>query len=243
MIETVAQTGSTNSDLLGRLAAGETLPEGFWLRAVQQSAGRGRSGRNWLSAPGNLYTSTVVHLRAEDPPAHTLSLVAGLAVWDSLRAIIGDEHELFLKWPNDVLVRDAKIAGILLERSGDAVVVGIGVNVGYAPALPDRATSCIRAIEPGTRVGPPRMLDVLAVQMEAALIRWRSEGLASILQRWSLRAHPIGTALSVKDGDGMALTGSFAGLDDHGSLLLRLVSGEVRTIHAGDVSMIAKGPA
>ncbi len=80
MIETVATTGSTNADLVARLRAGESIPEGYWLRAETQTGGKGRSGRTWISPPGNLYTSTVVNLREGDPPPQTLALVIGLAV-------------------------------------------------------------------------------------------------------------------------------------------------------------------
>ncbi len=244
MIETVPETGSTNADLLARVSAGQPPAEGYWLRAERQSAGRGRSGRKWLSQEGNLYTSTVVHWRAGDPPAHTLSLVTGLAVYETLKHTLPSAAEIALKWPNDALVGGAKIAGILLERSGDVVIVGIGLNVTHAPSLPDRKTTAIH-VENGPNhasgpIGPKDALDQLSSRFTAELDRWRTEGLENLLQRWQARAFAIGTPISVKAPDEGVIEGSFAGLDGSGSLILRLASGAMRTIHAGDVSLIAR---
>lgn len=241
MIETVSETGSTNADLLTRLGGGQTIAEGYWLRAEQQSSGRGRNGRKWISAPGNLYTSTVVNLREDDPPAHTLSLVAGTAVWEMLRGQIGMDADLYLKWPNDILVQNAKIAGILLERTGTNVVVGIGVNIRFAPELDDRETTCIHGVTSGNEDGPDQILRYLTKEMAHALSLWRSDGLPDLFDRWTQRALPIGTRLSVNVGEGQQAHGTFWGLDEAGALLLRLANGEVRTIHAGDVSLIAEG--
>jgi BirA family biotin operon repressor/biotin-[acetyl-CoA-carboxylase] ligase len=241
LIETIAATGSTNADLIARLQAGERLAEGYWLRAEQQTAGRGRSGRRWHSAPGNLYTSTVVQLRADDPPAPSLSLVTGVAVWEMLRGEIGDAVDLLLKWPNDIQVGRAKIAGILLERVGDAVVVGIGVNIRYAPEVEGRETTCIHDLAPDNSNGPEDALPALANTFAEALSHWRRDRLPAMLERWSARAHPIGSRLSVHVEQSGQVEGSFAGLDASGSLLLRLANGEVRTIYAGDVSLIAEG--
>lgn len=240
MIETVAETGSTNADLLARLAAGEALAEGYWLRAERQSAGRGRSGRQWLSDPGNLYTSTVVHCRAGDPPAHTLSLVTGVAVYETLKAALPPGADIALKWPNDALVSGAKIAGILLERTGDSVVVGIGVNVASAPDVSGRKTTAIALENPKENNAPQYVLDQLVRRFSQELARWRNEGLPGLLERWQARAFPLGTPLSVHVEESV-LEGAFSGLDENGSLILRLASGAMRTIHAGDVSLIARG--
>ncbi len=241
MIETVEETGSTNADLLARLAAGEGVAEGHWLRAERQVAGRGRSGRAWVSEKGNLYTSTVVHLRAGDPPAHTLSLVTGLAVYETLKRELPQGAPLALKWPNDALVGGAKIAGILLERHQQAVVVGIGVNIAHSPDLPDRETTKIHSEKTSKNNGPPDVLYELKSRFSDEVARWREAGLATVLERWQARALPIGTPLSVNAGEGGAINGAYAGLDEGGSLIVRLASGAMRTIHAGDVSLIARG--
>jgi len=239
-IEVVEETGSTNTELLSRLAQGETIPECYWLRAERQTGGRGRLGRKWESPEGNLFCSTFVAVRESDPPPHTLSFVAGLAVADTLRRSLLPGTPMMLKWPNDALVRGDKIAGILLERCAAGVVAGIGVNVSSAPEIPGRHTTSILS-ENGKHGGSPRLvLSILADEFANRLSQWRQEPLAQTLDAWTSAAHPIGSDLTV--GSGVeAVTGAFAGLDEDGALLLRLANGAIRTIHAGDVSMISQG--
>lgn len=237
MIEVVDETGSTNADLLARLRAGECFPEGFWRLARRQSGGRGRSGRAWLSPSGNIYTSTVVNLGTIDPPAHTLSLVAGLAVWSFVSGGLSDlrRPKAKLKWPNDVLVDGAKIAGILLERHQDTIVVGIGVNLAHAPDVPGRKTTCLYDENSRYEADPEGALPHLMEYFASELSKWREFGAEALIQRWQAAAHPKGTTLTVHDPSGEQIFGTFDGLDVSGSLLLRDSDGKTRTIHAGDV--------
>ena len=140
MIQTVAETGSTNADLAARLRSGERVGEGDWLVADRQVAGRGRQGRPWSDGAGNFMGSTVVRPGPSDPPAHTLTLAVALAAYETVLPLLADPRALSIKWPNDLLLNGAKLSGILLEREGDAVVIGIGVNLAQAPELPDRPT-------------------------------------------------------------------------------------------------------
>src|SRR3546814_8652297 len=133
-IERIAQTGSTNADLLARLASGEHVGEGHWLVADRQTAGRGRLGRAWGDGLGNFMGSTVVHLTAGDPSPAGLSLVAGVALAKAV-ATLAPNVEARLKWPNDLLIDGVKCTGILLERAGDSIVIGMGVNLVSAPEL------------------------------------------------------------------------------------------------------------
>src|SRR5690606_17311029 len=132
LIQTVYETGSTNADLAARVRAGEALSEGFWLLADRQTGGRGRQGRAWENGAGNFMGSTLVWIGQDDPPARTLAFVAGLAVIEALRPHC---EGLRFKWPNDVLLGGAKLAGILLEAQSDAVIVGVGVNLAAAPTI------------------------------------------------------------------------------------------------------------
>ncbi|MFC0683791.1 biotin--[acetyl-CoA-carboxylase] ligase [Novosphingobium clariflavum] len=237
MIEVVEETASTNADLVRRLGAGESIDEGFWLRAVRQSAGRGRRGKAWSSPEGNLYASTVVARRAGDPPVHTLAFVAAVAVRDLIVSLLPGGTAIQLKWPNDVLVEGAKISGILLERRGDDVIVGIGINVVSAPELADRATTSIHSAK-GRIADAHGVLEILADAFAERLVQWRMEGLSATLNAWQQGAYPQGTALKVMlDGDG-EVTGTFAGLDPDGALRLRLADASLRVIHAGDVSLV-----
>jgi len=236
LIEIVAEIGSTNSALRARLAAGEGLHEGNWLIADCQTAGRGRAGRVWSGGLGNFMGSTVALVHAGDPPASTLALVAGVAVHAAVSASAPGLHDLQLKWPNDLLVGGAKLAGILLERQGDCVVVGIGVNLAEAPWLPDRETAALALL--GHRLDRDAFAQSLAEVWEAKLTRWHRGEWPALRAEWRARAHPEGTRLAAHDAVLGPITGGFAGLDPDGAALLRLADGTMRAIHAGDVDLI-----
>ena len=235
MIEVLSLTGSTNADLAARLTACEPVREGCWLIADRQNAGRGRLGRVWNDGLGNFMGSTQVAIDSHQPHAGSLALVAGLAVQAAVAPLVPPPHLPVLKWPNDVLIGGAKLAGILLERVGDAVVVGVGVNLAHAPDLPDRDTVAL------TRFGPAPHRDNFAVNLAKhfaeELRHWRTFGLEALVRRWQLVAHPVGTSLLVQDGTRAQLSGRFAGLDAQGALRLTLADGTCRTIHAGDVHL------
>jgi BirA family biotin operon repressor/biotin-[acetyl-CoA-carboxylase] ligase len=233
LIEIVRETGSTNADLAAGLARGEPVREGFWLIADRQTAGRGRQGREWRDGEGNFMGSTVVHLRAGDPPAQTLALVAGLALHDLLATRVS--QRLTLKWPNDLMAGSAKLAGILLERVGEAVVVGIGANLASAPLLADCRTVALPEL--GGECTRDDFAAALASHFAEDLERWRTYGLGPIVNRWNAAGHPVGTRLTAEDGEGGRLAGRFAGLTDDGALQLRLEDGRWRVIHAGETRL------
>lgn len=235
MIEVIPETGSTNTDLLARLAAAEAVPDGYWLIADRQSAGRGRQGRVWFDGSGNFMGSTVVHLRAGDPAAGTLALVAGLALHEVITARLAPPVRAELKWPNDVMIGRSKLAGILLERAGDAVVVGVGVNLSRAPEVDGRSV-CAMAY-----YGPAPDRDRFAADLSARFAQevalWRGAGLSGLLVRWTAAAHPIGTPLETGDPGSDPERGAFAGLTPDGALQLRLADDTCRVIHAGEVRL------
>lgn len=234
-IRTVAETGSTNADVLALAAGG--APDGLWLRAERQLAGRGRQGRDWSSPAGNLYVSTLVRLRPHDPPAATLALVAAVALAEAIRVLVPrDGPAVTIKWPNDLLLAGAKVSGILLERSGEAVVAGFGVNLAAHPDLPNRPTTSLAAH--GQAIEPATLADLLVDAFGRWLARWRSEGLAPVRAAWIAAAHPAGTALTARLPDGTAVDGLFDGLDLEGALILRLADGDRRVIHAADVFLL-----
>ena len=232
-IRSVAETGSTNTDMVALARTG--VEEGVWLRADRQTAGRGRQGRGWSSPVGNFSGSTLVRLRPTDPAAASLALVAAVALHETVAAV-HPADALRLKWPNDLLLGDAKLAGILLERSDDAVVVGIGVNLAHHPGLPERPTTSLSAWGASVAVEP--FAELLAATFARWLGRWRGEGLSVVRAGWLDRAHPVGTALTARLPDGGSVDGLFEGLDPDGALILRLASGERRVIHAGDVFLL-----
>ena len=231
MIEYVTQTGSTSADLAARLRAGEHVPEGHWLVADRQTAGRGRQGRIWTDGAGNFMGSCLVHLRLGDPAPASLALLAGLVLHEVLAPMLPAPHRAMLKWPNDLLIGGAKLAGILLEVQNSAVIVGIGVNLAQAPDIADRATVSLAAL--GVAPARDAFAQALARQFDLELERWRNFGLAPIVNRWLVAAHPPGTRLCA-DGQ----QGTFAGLSAEGNLQLRLADGATRTIHAGEVNLL-----
>ena len=233
-IQTVPQTISTNADLLA--LASTSSADGLWLRAEQQSGGRGRMGRDWVSPPGNLYVSTLVRLRQGDPAAATLGFVGALALYE-IAALYAPDAALQIKWPNDVTAGGAKLSGILLERTGDAVVIGIGVNLASHPDLSDRKTTSLAALT-GTAPDVTFFLEGLAEAFHRLLDQWRGGDLDQIIKRWRVHAHPVGTLLKVSLPDGDRLEGFYDGLSDDGALRLRLADGAVRVIHAGDVFLV-----
>ena len=215
--------------------AEQGVADGTWLRAGRQVGGRGRMGRSWESPSGNLYCSTLVRLRAGDPPAHLLALVAANAVHALVAPLCDGQARI--KWPNDVLVDGAKIAGILLERAGDAIVVGIGVNLVGHPTGLDRPVTSLAA--QGADIAEAgALLDRLAQLFGHWLAIWRAQGLEPVRAHWLLNAHPTGTAMRVVQPDGETIEGSFDTLDQQGMLILRLANGDTRAIHAGDILLI-----
>lgn len=224
----LASVGSTN-DVAARLA-GEDAPEGTFVWAREQTGGRGRRGRTWMSPPGNLYCSTVLRPACRANRAAELGFVAALAVAD----IVPRERKIRLKWPNDVLVDGGKIAGILLESSicqdgqVDHVVAGIGVNVGFAPELPDMRY-------PGAVLGGTveEAAGLLAGALARRMVQWRQAGFEQIRADWLTKAGPLGAAVDVRLGSEL-VSGRFAGLDRDGGLLLDTPAGP-RCIVSGEL--------
>ena len=217
------------------------MREGVWLVADRQTGGRGRHGRQWFDGAGNFMGSTVVPLRFGDPAPGTLALVAGLAVHavvaPLLETVVSASAALRLKWPNDLMIGRAKLAGVLLEREGDAVVIGIGVNLAVAPSLPDRET--VSLAELGVTAPRDDFARSLAQTFAQELERWRTYGLEPIVNRWLAAAHPIGTPLSVGMAGELPLQGTFAGLTSEGALQLRAADGTTHVIQSGEVSFAA----
>jgi len=205
--------------------------EGDWLVALEQSAGKGRQGRTWVSAAGNFSGSTIAALRPGDPLAATLSLAAGLALVEAIDVAI-PAQPLMLKWPNDAMLLGKKVAGILLERSGDRVAVGFGVNLASAPALTDRQAANFNG-----QVAPQAFAPLLAASFARLLGLWRTSDSAALARAWQERAHPVGTRLTVHLSKDEVIAGRFAGLDRDGALRLTLDDGSIEIVRAGDVSL------
>jgi BirA family transcriptional regulator, biotin operon repressor / biotin---[acetyl-CoA-carboxylase] ligase len=226
--------GSTNAEALALARAGERGP--LWITAQSQSAGRGRRGTAWVSPPGNLYATFLLTQPSAPEQAPQLSFVAALALHDAVVACaprLGPA--LKVKWPNDLLVGQAKLAGILIEGESNpvfAVAIGIGVNCAAHPSdVPYPATDLAAS---GALVVPAALLSELATAMQHRLVQWdRGRGFAAIRADWLKRAAGLGEILRVRLSAG-EMTGRFQGLDETGRLLLEQDSG-VSKITAGEV--------
>lgn len=136
-----------------------------------------------------------------------------------------------LKWPNDLLLGGDKLGGILLERAGERVVAGFGVNLGSAPSFPDRKAASLQAA-----IAPKAFAPLLAASLARALALWRSGASDALADAWLERAHPVGALLTVHTGADDRTSGRFDGLEPDGALRLRTDQG-VEIIRAGDVEL------
>ncbi|MCC7282460.1 MAG: biotin--[acetyl-CoA-carboxylase] ligase [Acetobacteraceae bacterium] len=226
---------STSDLARARAEAGE--PEGLAVLARRQTRARGSRGRGWSTPAGNLAISILLRPRLAARDAAGMSLLAGLALAEAVAEILPPGPTLALKWPNDVLLDGNKLAGILLESQGDGqggvawVIPGIGVNLAHAPVLPDRIAACLADHMPAPlpEVFARRLLDRLghwcAVQAQS--------GFAPVFAAWLGHAQKPGSPMSLKLGSDL-LSGSFAGLDADGSLLLEC-GGGLRRFSTGEV--------
>jgi BirA family biotin operon repressor/biotin-[acetyl-CoA-carboxylase] ligase len=221
--------GSTNDE--ARRLAESGAPHGTVVQADEQTAGRGRMARHWFSPPGNLYLSVVLRPDADNHRLAELGFVAALAVTDAVDLLLPRQVRASLKWPNDVLVRGGKIAGILLEQSAGAMIMGIGVNVLHAPdGVPYQVSTIVGSGGLATVEG---MQDHLLAALQQWLESWQRGGFEPIRVAWLERAHAPGTPLRVRLLD-QIVAGTFAGLAEDGALLLDTPQERLR-IMAGDV--------
>ena len=231
-LEVVEKTGSTNGDSIARAAAGERI-DGIVLIAEHQTAGRGRSGRSWSAAPRAQLTLSVGVGAADVPTAAWgwLPLVAGLAVVDAVKATAGVQAAL--KWPNDVLAGNGKLAGILTEVAGHAVVVGIGLNVTLrADDVSEPQVSSL--VDLG--VAEPNRTDLAAEllrQLGEWVSRWRA-GDQRLMDEYRTRCTTIGSPVRAVLPGGRELVGTALSVDDQGRLRIDTQS-EVVAVSAGDV--------
>ena len=257
-VEVADRTGSTNADLLARALAG--APEGMVLAAEEQSAGRGRMGRTWVAPPRAALTFSLLVRPSAVPPGRRgwLPLLAGVAVASAVTAVTGVQTRL--KWPNDVLAGPAKLGGILAEATGDAVVVGVGLNVSAEPGeLPPPGPGALAATS--LRIASsaaPQIAGSAAPQIAGSAAPAREPLLIAILagfERWyqawcqaggdpercGLRAEytqlsgTIGRRVRAELPGGHVLSGLAVGVDPDGRLLVRVSSGTVVPVAAGDV--------
>ncbi|MFL6710528.1 MAG: biotin--[acetyl-CoA-carboxylase] ligase [Massilia sp.] len=240
-IEVVAETGSTNADLMARAASGQL--HGPVLRiAEHQSAGRGRAGRSWLSSPGHSLTFSLAwHFAGPARRLAGLPLAVGVAVADALGALAVPVQ---LKWPNDIYKDGAKLAGILIESSNDSAgggggawtVIGIGLNLVMPEQLEAQIGRDAAAAPWLARMDRNVLMAALTDAIAATLLRFDAQGFAPFAARWNLLHAWTGRHVRIVDQGAVLQQGVAAGVDDTGRLLLDTDQGRV-AISAGDVSL------
>lgn len=227
----VARTPSTQD--LVRAAARRGAAEGYCCAAGEQSAGRGRDGRSWVAPPGSALLVSLL-LRRTSAVASAVPLAAGLAVADAVEGVSG--VACGLRWPNDVMARGRKLAGVLAETAGGACVLGIGVNLAVPGFPPGLAGVSLHELA-GRPVPWSAMLAELLPHLGRRLAQLEEGGVPALRGDWTERALGLGEPVAASDG-ARTVTGVAVGLDDDGALLLqRDDAGRLRLV-AGDVHML-----
>ena len=234
---------STNDEALARARAG--APSWTVVRAVAQSAGRGRRGRRFFSPPGNSFTSFVLRPRGPSARVAELALVAGLAVAEAIESVAPDLPRPLCKWPNDVLVAGRKVCGVLVEAASngglvDHAAVGIGINLVRHPGLAglagegggDLASLGARGVDRDSILAP------LAQRLKARFEHWQARGFAALRGDWLARAAGLGGRVAVDDGRG-GIEGRLVTVDDDGALVVMDDGGRRHRILSGSLAMAA----
>ena len=227
-------TGSTNLDARNFAKDADFGP--LWITAAQQDAGRGRNGRNWVSPKGNFYGSHLFPTEVEPNRRGLYSFVAALAVHDALSEL-HPAGNFDLKWPNDILLDGAKIAGLLLETGQTHhqawIVAGIGVNLNSHPSdTPYPATHLSGPL--GEDIGPVHFLKVLSKYFDLWRDKFEQAGFFPIRDAWLSRASKIPGKVTVRLPN-ESFNGEALDLGENGALHVRLSNGTIRQVHAGDV--------
>ncbi len=228
---------STNNEALRQAAGGDVGQ--LWITAQQQTQGKARRGRDWVSRRGNLYASLLLIDPAPVEALTALPLVVSLALHNAIVAAIpGTADQLRIKWPNDILLSGRKLSGILLETAPDphgrsAVVIGCGINCSDFPENPLYPATSLAA--QGFSIEPESLFPYLARAMAQGLKQWNEgRGFAHIRSDWLDRAANLGGQIVARFPDHQ-IAGRFVDLDAQGFLLLETPDGKVRPISAADI--------
>jgi BirA family biotin operon repressor/biotin-[acetyl-CoA-carboxylase] ligase len=240
-VEVVAQTGSTNADLMARAAQ---LARPTLLVAEHQTAGRGRAGRSWLSAAGDSLTFSLAWQFAGSPQRLLgLPLAVGVALAEALSTL---DVPVQLKWPNDLLKDGSKLAGILIETQGAAgggtwTIIGIGLNLLMPDQLEARIGRAVATAPWLARMDRDALMAALLDALAAAMDEFERAGFGAFRARWDKLHAYRGQRVSIIDQGAVLQQGVAVGVDDSGRLLLDTDGGRVAVL-AGDVSLRLREP-
>lgn len=223
---------STNAEARRLAASGEAGP--LWLLAARQTAGRGRRGRSWDTASGNLAATLLFSPDWNQGAWAQLSFVAAIATADMVASLAASKARVALKWPNDVLANGKKLAGILLETVGaSALAIGIGVNLACHPDGTEFPATSFKALG-ATPPSPDQALTALATEFAKWYEVWRAGSFLPIREAWLARATGLGTRIRARLA-AEERSGMFEGIDENGALLLNEGFGRSSVLPAADI--------
>ena len=231
------EVDSTNLEAK-RLAQSSSFSPYSLIYAKKQTAGKGRMGRSWESLDGNLFISIIVPVTDNLMKMSQLSFAASLALAKTLKYFAekyNQKIKISHKWPNDVLVNDKKIAGILLESAGknkEYLIIGIGVNIATSPKFDSNSIS-LSELEINF-VSTDAFLDKLMREFLYFYQSWISEGFMKIREAWIKRAKSLGEVINIKYG-GSLVSGKFVDIDLAGAIRLQISSGQIVSSNIGEV--------
>ena len=228
-----AELDSTNNNALKLADVGQ---QKIVIQADQQTAGRGRRGRSWSSLAGNLFFSQVFAFDMKNIGA--LVIISSLSILQTIKDFF-PQADVSLKWPNDVLLNQAKVCGMLIEKGeGNNIIVGIGVNVAQSPENSAMMYPTISLTEAGCNVNKDSFLQKYLQVFDENFINWQQNNISALRQLWESYAYRLGDNIVVRQ-NGREESGIFGGIDENGNLLLQQNDG-IKKIIVGDVFYLGK---
>lgn len=229
MFHDMDEVGSTNDEV--KKLSENVIGEKIVISARNQTNGRGRRGRDWISLEGNLFFTLGIECELNDLGA--MVFVSSLSLWQTIQDL-NPLLDVKLKWPNDILVNDKKVSGMLLEKGeGKYLIIGMGVNIKIAPLLVSMLYPCTSLRDAGVEVERLEFLRSFIVNFDNYLNIWKAKGFAPIREAWVSHVKGLNGEIVVHMDSGDT-EGIFRGVDEHGSLLLE-TAGTIQRIYAGDV--------
>jgi len=223
---------STNNEALRRLLNSDQSGEVFL--AYSQTMGKGRAGREWVSCCGNLMMTATIEIE-ERQRMSDLAFVGAVAVAEAVNELLPQETRAEIKWPNDLMVGNRKLGGLLIEVSSRPLIaaLGIGLNLENAPKSDNFESACL--LDFGVSIKPIKMSKLITQKLGVWIERWSLIGLTPVINQWKALGKGIGETIRVRISEQTIVDGKFIDIDKEGRMLLELSNGRSMTISAGDV--------
>ncbi|WP_341752217.1 biotin--[acetyl-CoA-carboxylase] ligase [Candidatus Tisiphia endosymbiont of Piscicola geometra] len=228
---------STSSEAI-RMAK-DCPDKNYVILAKNQTKSRGRNSRIWHSSLGNLHVSILLNHKINLSYIPQLSFVMAIVVYKTINSLSArSENSIKLKWPNDILINDKKVSGILLEsisiNNNNYLIIGIGINIKKSPVNIEQFATNL--FDEGIEIKDIEyLLDILMINFEKCFSRWKEQGFSKIRQYWLKHAYKLGEMVSVNDGN-TKISGIFKDIDEYGGIRIQLDDGKVVTLLSPEIS-------